>query len=83
MELRFEPAMARVRLAGGELGLRFAAYGRTNHLQAAGDALPVPAPDRVEYRRGSVTEWYVSGGRGAAWSRASPSRSLLSVKVLW
>jgi hypothetical protein len=43
---------------------RVTGYGRGNALQPPAPAKPVAVDSRVEYRRGSITEWYENGPRG-------------------
>ena len=50
--------------AGWEWGLRLAAYGFAGDLRAPAAATLVPRDNRVEYRRGDLTEWYVNDERG-------------------
>jgi uncharacterized protein (DUF2345 family) len=44
--------------------LAFLGYGRGQILQAAQPAAPVANSNRVEYRRGALTEWYANGPAG-------------------
>jgi hypothetical protein len=50
----------------GDASLRFAlqAYGYGSDLTAVEDTTPSVNQNRVEYRRGSLTEWYVNGPLG-------------------
>ncbi len=43
---------------------RLTAYGYGNTLVPAGSVEPIVTANRVEYRRGSLTEWYINGPLG-------------------
>ncbi len=45
-------------------GMAFLGYGYGNTLRAAQPAAPIANSNRVEYRRGTLTEWYVNGPAG-------------------
>ncbi|MBI4516452.1 MAG: FG-GAP repeat protein [Deltaproteobacteria bacterium] len=45
-------------------GLRLSGYGYGEELSSVGTAGPVADRNRVEYRRGALTEWYVNGPQG-------------------
>ena len=49
---------------GAELGLELAAIGRSGALAAPEAARLEAAGARIEYQRGSLTEWYVNDARG-------------------
>jgi hypothetical protein len=64
-------AIARFGAKGVELrsgtvdwSIRLAAYGYGNAVQSVGQSIPEARLNRVEYRRGSLTEWYVNGPAG-------------------
>jgi FG-GAP repeat len=46
------------------MSLRLARFGREGSLAGALEVPPVADADRVEYRRGELTEWYVNEARG-------------------
>jgi hypothetical protein len=50
-------------------GMNLRSYGYRDALNVVNAVAPQASANRVEYRRGSLTEWYVTG-RGA-WSRDS------------
>ena len=50
--------------AGWEWGLRLAAYGVAGDLRAPEAAALAPRANRIEYRRGDLTEWYINDERG-------------------
>ncbi len=52
------------RAGKADLGLAFLGYGYGNTLQNARAAAPRANLNRVEYRRGALTEWYVNGPLG-------------------
>ena len=60
----FTPAGLEIRRHGSRWGLRLRAYGYAGALQPAGVAAPSAAANRIEYRRGPLTEWYVNGPLG-------------------
>ncbi|MFC1593292.1 hypothetical protein ACFL4C_04695, partial [Candidatus Omnitrophota bacterium] len=49
---------------GWELGLTLAAYGYEGNTQPMGSTEPIVDGNRVEYQRGTVTEWYLNDERG-------------------
>lgn len=64
LELRFERTAASVRLPDAEVRLRLAGYGRGGPLAQPEAATLTAAGNRVEYRRGSLTEWYLNDRLG-------------------
>jgi trimeric autotransporter adhesin len=54
----------RVRTATATLSMKLAGYGRGTSLTSAAAAVPTAAGNRVEYRRGALTEWYINGPLG-------------------
>src|SRR5207245_1590914 len=50
--------------AEGSWGLRLEAYGAEKELRAVAGVKPQADENRVEYRRGALTEWYVNGPAG-------------------
>ncbi len=57
---------ARIDLHQGDVrwGMALRGYGRGNRLQAVRSTLPSTKANRVEYRRGDLTEWYTNGPLG-------------------
>jgi trimeric autotransporter adhesin len=53
-----------VRKRGASWKLALRAYGYSGDLEAVDEAAPQARTNRVEYRRGSLTEWYVNGPLG-------------------
>jgi hypothetical protein len=62
----FTAAGATVRTGGGHLSLRLTGLGRGGSLASPERATLMAEANRVSYRRGNVSEWYLW-----AWSRAS------------
>ena len=60
----FTPSGVQVHRGNTLWGMRMAAYGYGNDLRAVDPAPPQATGNRVEYRRGSLTEWYVNGPLG-------------------
>jgi len=61
LALRFEQAGARVQAAeAATVRLRLAGYGRGNQRIEPAEAVLRAAQNRMEYRRGALTEWYVN-----------------------
>ena len=60
----FTAAGVDVRKAGGFWRMTWLGYGYGNSSEAAGLVAPQASANRVEYRRGPVTEWYVNGPLG-------------------
>jgi len=50
--------------AAWEWGLKLASYGRVGYLQSPIVTKPTANGNRIEYRRGDLTEWYVNDARG-------------------
>jgi hypothetical protein len=48
----------------GSIGVRLTGYGYGERLEKPAPAAPVAAGNRVEYRRGDVTEWYTNTPQG-------------------
>jgi hypothetical protein len=53
-----------VRSGAAQWGLALRGYGYGDSLRAASEAAPQASANRVEYRRGPLTEWYVNGPIG-------------------
>ncbi|MCK4472565.1 MAG: hypothetical protein KAW49_12360, partial [Anaerolineae bacterium] len=49
---------------GWTWGLALTGLGRGEAPRPVAEAMPIPKANRVEYRRGSVTEWYVNDEHG-------------------
>ncbi len=64
MKATFTDDGARLRTPGGNWGLHFLGYGRANHTISAEEVAPSAEANRVEYRRGTLTEWYENGPSG-------------------
>jgi uncharacterized protein (DUF2141 family) len=64
LEVDFDTAGVRVRAGTERWGLSFVGYGYSDTPGAAAAATPEAAANRVEYRRGALTEWYLNGPLG-------------------
>jgi len=60
----FKAGSVRIRTGDAGLGMSLLAYGYGDTLRAVQGAVPRASLNRVEYRRGSLTEWYVNGPAG-------------------
>src|SRR5579863_7505639 len=60
----FTSAGIQVHSRSAQWGITLRAYGRGSTLDSAQEAVPTASKNRVEYRRGAVTEWYVNGPLG-------------------
>jgi hypothetical protein len=60
----FTPAGVRVRIGTAQWAMRLRAVGYGAALRDVEAAAPRAAANRVEYRRGTLTEWYVNGPVG-------------------
>jgi len=60
----FKAGGVRIRTGDADWGMSLLAYGYGDALRAAQPAVPRATLNRVEYRRGSLTEWYVNGPAG-------------------
>lgn len=60
----FTSAGVQVSQGAASWQMSFRGYGRGAGLTAAADARPQATSNRVEYRRGSLTEWYANGPLG-------------------
>ena len=54
----------RLRVAEADLSLKLLAYGRGAALEPLAQTVPLADANRLEYQRGPVTEWYLSGPIG-------------------
>ena len=62
--MNFTKEGAQVRSPDARWGLATRAYGYGESLQAVSTSAPQTKANRVEYRRGSLTEWYANGPLG-------------------
>jgi FG-GAP repeat len=60
----FSAGEVRVRQGGASWAISMSAYGYGGALRTAPSAVPIAQQNRVEYRRGLLTEWYVNGPVG-------------------
>jgi hypothetical protein len=60
----FAPEGIEVRTGGEHWGLSFSGYGYGEALNKGVAVAPQATANRVEYRRGALTEWYVNGPLG-------------------
>ncbi len=60
----FTSAGIQVQSGSGHLGLALRGYGRGSTLKRVQEVAPIASNNRVEYRRGGLTEWYVNGPAG-------------------
>ncbi len=86
MSAAYAEDAVQVKGEGWQLGLRLVATGRKGALELPEEAELVLLGDRLEYRRGLVTEWYQSDARGIEQGftiEAPPfaSRGPLSVEI--
>jgi hypothetical protein len=66
LDLEFSPAEARLkgRNPQDDVAFRLKGYGYARHLRTPDPAQLSANGNRVEYRRGGITEWYVNGPAG-------------------
>src|SRR5271166_952157 len=64
LSAEFKPGSVRIHTGDADLGMSLLAYGYGDTLQSVPGAVPHASLNRVEYRRGSLTEWYVNGPAG-------------------
>jgi hypothetical protein len=64
LSAEFTPAGVEFRTGTDRWGLALHGYGYSNTLHGAGTVTPDASGNRVEYRRGALTEWYVNGPLG-------------------
>jgi hypothetical protein len=60
----FSSSTVTVQNDGASWSMTLKAYGHGTDLQNVQAAIPTAANNRVEYRRGNLTEWYVNGPAG-------------------
>src|SRR6185369_94270 len=64
LSVEFTPEAVDFHQDAREWGMALRGYGYGERLQAAGALKPRARANRVEYRRGALTEWYVNGPFG-------------------
>src|SRR5262245_5742942 len=64
LSAKFTPSGVTFHQAGQEWGMALVGIGYGNHPSGAVDIQPQGNNNRVEYRRGTTTEWYVNGPLG-------------------
>ncbi len=64
LQVSFGPAQTRLMHGDDALTLRLMGYGRDGQLQQPNPARIASTANRVEYRMGALTEWYVNEARG-------------------
>lgn len=64
MSVRFSTAGVEVRSGDARWGMTLRGYGHGDALHNVRVVAPQASKNRVEYRRGSVTEWYLNGPAG-------------------
>jgi sugar lactone lactonase YvrE len=64
LTLEFDGREARLSHPDGSVSLHLSGYGYGERLRAPAPAALTGAGNRVEYRRGDLTEWYVNGSQG-------------------
>ena len=64
LQISFTPAETRLVQGSDALTLRLEAYGGDSQLRIPEPGTLVSAGNRMEYRRGTLTEWYVNEARG-------------------
>lgn len=61
---RFTPTEISVVKGSARFAMRLGAYGYAGSLQKVSPAMPRADSNRLEYQRGTLTEWYVNGADG-------------------
>jgi len=64
MNVDFTPEGVQVRTGTSRWGLTLSSYGYGDRLDVVSASAPNATANRVEYRRGTVTEWYINGPMG-------------------
>src|SRR3954447_25207383 len=64
LDLRFDRSAVLVRLPDAEVRLRLAGYGGGSELAKPMPATLTASKNRLEYHRGTLTEWYVNDAWG-------------------
>jgi hypothetical protein len=64
LTMEFSAREAQLKDSQGSGGFRLAGYGYGERLRTPAEAKVVAAGNRLEYRRGELTEWYVNEARG-------------------
>src|ERR1022692_4607455 len=64
LAVEFDARAARLQHAQGNVTFRLLGYGYGEHLRTPVEAKPAATDNRIEYRRGELTEWYVNEAPG-------------------
>jgi hypothetical protein len=64
LALEFNSEEARLQHPQGDVSLRLTGYGYGQRLRTPQKSKPAASGNRVEYRRGELSEWYVNDSRG-------------------
>jgi hypothetical protein len=64
LDAEFVPDQMQLKAGGAALAMRLTGYGRASSLKLPAVVAPVSRSNRVEYRLGPMTEWYVNGPLG-------------------
>jgi hypothetical protein len=64
LSVHFDAQSVEMRSSGANWQLHFSGYGYGDAARETSPVVPQPGANRVEYRRGSLTEWYVNGPIG-------------------
>lgn len=62
--VRFTSGGVQMQSGAGRFGVRLTGLGRGGRVEAVAAAVPKAQANRVEYRRGGLTEWYLNGPLG-------------------
>lgn len=60
----FKTGSVQIRTGDADWGMALVAYGYGDTLRSVSEATPQVSSNRVEYKRGSLSEWYVNGPAG-------------------
>jgi uncharacterized protein (TIGR03437 family) len=64
LSLQFNGRGTRLSHPDGSVNFRLTGYGYGGRLRQPAAAMPTGTGNRVEYRRGNLTEWYLNGSQG-------------------
>ena len=64
LAVEFDAHSARLQHAQGNVAFRLSGYGYGSHIRTPVEAKPAGNANRLEYRRGELTEWYVNEAAG-------------------
>lgn len=67
--------------AGVNWRISFSGFGRNSRVQAVSATRPVVSENRVEYKRGTITEWYVNGPFGLEQGFTLDERPLMNAQA--